>query len=81
MGAFTKRTLTNVTTISERERVLEDCLTVVASVIAQNGKAFWPIYMLLEEELSELRNRQQKLTASLNRISSSRNKLKLESVL
>ena len=67
--------------ISERERVLEDCLTVVANVIAQNGKAFWPIYLLLEEELDELRSRQHKLGNRLSRVSLSQNKLKLESIL
>lgn len=67
--------------LSDRERVLEDCLTVVACVIVHNGKAFWPIYLLLEEELEQLRDRKEKLKGRLSKISAKRVKLHLENVI
>lgn len=82
MSAFSQAlSFSIMSNLSERERVLEDCLTVVASVIVHNGQAFWPIYSLLEEELEEIRSRKQKLENRLSKISPSGSKLQLESVI
>lgn len=54
--------------LSKKELELEHCLSVLACVITHHGKAFWPLYLLVEEELEIVRTRRNRLTSSLSRI-------------
>lgn len=53
---------------TKMENELEHCLSVIACVITHHGDEFWPLYMLIEEELEAIRMQRKRLTTSLNRI-------------
>ena len=54
--------------LSKKELELEHCLSVLACVITHHGTSFWPLYLLVEEELKSIQHRRDKLANSLSRI-------------
>ena len=51
--------------LSKKELELEHCLSVLACVITHHGTSFWPLYLLVEEELKSIQHRRDKLANSL----------------
>lgn len=65
---------------TQRETELENSLSVIAYVIAHHGNGFWPVYTLVENELELLRERQNKISASLSKLPNQRSISILERV-